>query len=178
MFYFAYGSNMSSARLRARVASVRVVSLATLPGHALRFHKTGRDGSAKCDAFATANANDVVIGVLFDLDAAHKTTLDRYEGLGAGYDDKRVMVTTPDGELHAAVTYAATQIDTALAPYDWYLAHVLRGAREHGLPAEYLARIVAVTTRVDADRARHGREMSVYGNPSAAGEDTNGQEAS
>lgn len=178
MFYFAYGSNMSSARLKARVALVRVISVATLPGHALRFHKTGQDGSAKCDAFATANANDAVIGVLFELDSVHKATLDRYEGLGAGYDDKRVVVRTPDGELHAAVTYAATQIDTTLTPYDWYVAHVLRGAREHGLPADYLARIAAVTTRADADRARYGREMSVYGDRRAADEDTDSQGAS
>ena len=178
MFYFAYGSNMSSARLRARVTSLRVISVATLPGHALRFHKTGQDGSAKCDAFATGNADDVVIGVLFELDNAHKAVLDCYEGLGAGYDDKRVVVRTPDGELHAAVTYAATQIDTALTPYDWYVAHVLRGAREHGLPAEYLARIAAVTTRADADRARHGREMSVYGEPSATDEGRSDEEAS
>lgn len=178
MFYFAYGSNMSSARLKARVGSARVVSVATLSGHALRFHKSGQDGSAKCDAFATADANDAVIGVLFELDTADKVTLDRYEGLGAGYDDKRVVVRTPDGDMHVAVTYAATQIDPTLTPYEWYVAHVLRGAREHGLPAEYLARIAAVTTRADPDRARNGREVSVYGEPSAADEGWSDEEAS
>ena len=63
MLYFAYGSNLSSARMAARVPSARVVARAQLPGHALRFHKVGRDGSAKCDActcppFATALTGD------------------------------------------------------------------------------------------------------------------------
>ncbi len=53
MLYFSYGSNMSSRRLLSRVPSARFITSASLPGHALHFHKKGLDGSAKCDAYET-----------------------------------------------------------------------------------------------------------------------------
>jgi gamma-glutamylcyclotransferase len=52
MRYFAYGSNMCSGRLRARV-TCDFVTTAKLAGYQLRFHKLSRDGSSKCDAFRT-----------------------------------------------------------------------------------------------------------------------------
>ena len=54
--------------------------------HRLEFHKVGRDGSAKCDAFETGNPDDSVIGVVFDIHTAEKNYLDQAEGLGVGYD--------------------------------------------------------------------------------------------
>ena len=58
--YFAYGSNMSTARLRGRVPSCKPLGVATLPGHALRFHKRSADKSGKCNAFASGNDNSVI----------------------------------------------------------------------------------------------------------------------
>ena len=34
--------------------------------------------------------------------------------------------------------------DPSLTPYDWYKAFVLAGAREHGLPQDYVAALDAV----------------------------------
>ena len=67
--YFAYGSNMSIARLRARVPGAERTGVFTLHEHALRFHKLSRnDGSGKCDAFYTGNASDRVVGALVELE--------------------------------------------------------------------------------------------------------------
>jgi len=41
MKYFAYGSNMSLLRLRARVPSAERIGMFTLVEHALRFHTNG-----------------------------------------------------------------------------------------------------------------------------------------
>ena len=49
LLYFAYGSNMSSVRLRARVNSAQPLGVARLPGHRLRWHMHSLDGSGKCD---------------------------------------------------------------------------------------------------------------------------------
>ena len=35
-------------------------------------------------------------------------------------------------------------------PFDWYLAHLWEGGREHGLPAEYLERLRAASSRNEA----------------------------
>ena len=45
MRYFAYGSNMSIARLSERAPSAEVIGVARLRSHVLRFHKVGTDGS-------------------------------------------------------------------------------------------------------------------------------------
>ena len=87
----------------------------------------------------------VVWGVLYRIDCAEKADLDRIEGLGVGYDEHEVVVATAAGEV-AARTYRARPgaVDTALRPRRWYKAHVLDGAREHGLPASYVAMIEGV----------------------------------
>lgn len=162
MPYFAYGSNLSTARLRQRVASARPLAVASLPRHRLAFHKIGRDGSAKCDARHTDDPRDLVVGVLFDVAADHYAALDAAEGRGAGYERDMVVVLTRDGAQRTAFTYRATHIDPTLLPFDWYLAHVLRGAAEHALPVDYLVRLRRVPSIVDPDPHRAARERSIY----------------
>lgn len=163
MHYFAYGSNMSLARLRARVPSAVSLGHHTLAAHELRFHKAGSDGSAKCDAFHSGDAGHVVHGVLFDICEREKPYLDRAEGLGFGYDEKRVIVRLTSGERVESVTYFALTIDAALRPYDWYLNHVLVGAREASLPGHYIReRIASIRSIVDPDRERDLRERALH----------------
>ena len=161
MLYFSYGSNMSLARLRSRAASARFHTIAALPAHRLRFHKTGRDGSAKCDAEHTGNTADQVTGVVYEIADADKPALDRHEGLGSGYEDKHVEVVTDTGTI-TAFTYFATHVDDSLKPFHWYKQHVLIGARENHLPADYIARIEAVDSMDDPDAARQARELAIH----------------
>lgn len=153
---------MSTLRILDRVPSARVVCSAQLPKHRLKFHKKGRDHSAKCDAEYSNDAQDYLLGVVFDIAIADKSVLDRQEGLGNGYEEKLVSVFTEDGTCLTAMTYYATHIDPALKPYAWYKEHVLRGAREHGLPAEYIQIIAAVEVMPDPDQSRHEKELSIY----------------
>jgi len=90
MKYFAYGSNMSLLRLRARVPNAERIGMFTLVEHSLRFHKWSRkDKSAKCDALFTGNPEYFVIGALFWIPREEKHPLDRAEGLGFGYGCSR-----------------------------------------------------------------------------------------
>lgn len=116
----------------------------TLVEHALRFQKWSRkDKSAKCDALFTGNPEDVVIGALFEIPRAEKRPLDKAEGLGFGYDEKRVTVTDALGNSVDAFTYCATSTDPSLLPHSWYVNHVIVGAKETGVPADYLDAIAA-----------------------------------
>jgi hypothetical protein len=160
MLYFAYGSNMHTGRLRERVPSCAVRTVAALPGHTLRFHKRGRDGSAKCDAYASGCATDMVYGVVFALDAAERPALDRAEG--SGYCAAPVLLHTSSGATLSAYTYLAVPaaIDPALRPFRWYLDLVVAGARAHGLPADYVAWLAGTPACADPDTqraARHAR---------------------
>jgi hypothetical protein len=161
--YFAYGSNMSAARLQARVATARPAATCRLTGHLLRFHKVGRDGSAKCDALLTGRARDVVQGVLFEVAPAEVALLDKAEDLGRGYARRTVEVIDAKGGMVKAFTYYALQIDPSLRPFSWYKQHVLAGARAAGLSPIYTRALEAVESIRDPDAARERRELAIHG---------------
>jgi len=142
--YFAYGSNMDTQRLRFRTPGCSVIGVATLVGHELRFHKSSKDGSAKCDAFWTGNPTDLVVGVLYNIPVDQKSALDKAEGLGKGYEEVTITVMTADAVALDAVTYLASDeaIDENLKPYQWYKEFVETGAREHNLPPAYIDRYI------------------------------------
>jgi hypothetical protein len=58
--------------------------------------------------------------------------------------------------------YFATNIDPSRRPYTWYKNHVLMGAKEHGLPEEFISKIEAVIADDDPDLVRSERESSIY----------------
>lgn len=161
--YFAYGSNMSSARLGARLSTSRSIGTGALAAHRLAFHLLSQtDGSAKCDAFYTGRAEDVVHGVLFRFAEYELPVLDRYESRNVAYERVEVDILRPGGECVQAYTYRALSADPGPLPFDWYKEHVVRGAREHGLPAEYVAALEAVPTDTDPDSKRRTRELAIY----------------
>ena len=162
MHYFAYGSNMSLARLRARVPSARRIGTYRLQAHGLKFHKVGRDGSGKCDAFHTRDPDHSVIGALFDIDPVEKAQLDLVEGLGSGYDEKKVYLVGGGGSEIGAFTYVATRIDISLKPYTWYKHHVLTGARESLLPRDYVRAIEQMESVPDRDKGREAAEYAIH----------------
>ena len=162
MLYFSYGSNMSIRRLQARAPSARYVDTATLHRHELRFHKKSRDGSAKCDAHETGDTSHYVIGVVFDIALTDKPELDRLEGLGFGYEEKSINILTATNQTISAYTYYATHIDSSLQPYHWYKHHVLTGAVENRLPANYIEQIYSIASIADPRKERHKLEMAIY----------------
>ncbi|WP_350034983.1 gamma-glutamylcyclotransferase [Marinobacter salarius] len=102
-------------------------------------------------------------GVVYEIDDSEKPDLDRHEALGFGYDEKQVELKTEQGTLRAWMYYA-TRINNSLKPFHWYKDHVLIGARENGLPADYIAQIEAVESIDDPKPERHARELSIYSN--------------
>jgi hypothetical protein len=155
LLYFAYGSNLHPIRLGERVPSARLVERARLPGYALRFHKRGGDGSAKCNAWWTGLESDVVLGAVYRLAAAERPVLDEFEGAGRGYDRHEIVVEGDSGR-HTVFTYLAAPaaLDDTLRPFDWYRGLVVAGARRLGFPPAYVVRMEIVATEADPDEAR------------------------
>lgn len=161
--YFAYGSNMSTARLRERMPSCKPLGIATLLRHELRFHKRSKDKSGKCNAYATDDPDDSVVGVLFSFDPKERSKLDKAEGVGNGYEHANVTVINDKGRRRKVLTYVATAdyIDDALQPYDWYKDFVLAGAEEHALPEEYVDEFIrSVASIPDPNKGRDKRERA------------------
>ncbi len=162
MFYFAYGSNLSTNRIKARVPSAIKISKASLPGHQLKFHKIGRDNSGKCDAFFTGNNNDIVLGIVYSIDPEEKKLLNRAEGLGNGYEIKKALVYPDETSPLSVFTYYATHIDKKIQVLDWYKSHVLYGMKEHSFPHDYLEQVEEIKAIIDSNQKRKNQELSIY----------------
>ncbi len=150
--YFAYGSNMSTKRLCGRIPAAAPVGRARLDGMRLAFNKPGRDRSGKANLVPTPGS--LVWGVLFEIARADWATLDRFE---TGYERVLQRVELPDGrqlDAHAYLWRAAT---ADLQPLDWYRAFLLEGAREHGLPDDYIALLERQSVAPAAASRRSGR---------------------
>lgn len=160
--YFAYGSNMLSARLKdpTRCPSAKAVGVARFEGHQLRWHKVSSDGSGKCNVVPVDGNDAHVLGVLFEISSSEKAALDQAEGVGSGYEEAMLSVDV-GGASYKAVAYLATSTDDTLRPYSWYRAFVLGGAREFSLPADYIAMIEGVEVKIDPRTQRHDRNMDI-----------------
>ena len=99
--------------------------------------------------------------VIISFPKAFKVALDNFEGLGKGYDDKKVCVHS-DGARHQAVTYIASEIDEDLVPYSWYVRHVIEGAKTANFPEFYIEKLENITSKSDFDRDREERELAIY----------------
>ncbi len=160
LIYFAYGSNMAAARLGARIRDIRNLGLAHLPGHRLTFEqRCEHDGSGKCDASPTGQAEDLVIGVLWDIPAEEIHVLDGFEG--PGYRRASVWLHSDD-DLVCGEIYLARERHHDVLPWRWYKHHVIFGARENALPDSYIEQISQVPHSEDPDAQRHDREMAIY----------------
>jgi hypothetical protein len=162
MLYFAYGSNMCTGRLRRRLPSAAAPVVARLSGYTFHFHKRSDDGSGKGNAVETGNDVDAVCGALFRIDPRQKGDLDAAEGVGHGYVEMPAVV-RDDGNRHEAFMYVANEnsIDNTLSPYSWYKRFVVEGARQHNLPADYIARIEAIRAIEDPDARRDTRNRVI-----------------
>lgn len=159
--YFAYGSNMMTARLKARCPSARPAGVAFADDHRLTFWKKGRDGSGKGHLAPSPGMSQA--GVLFTLAADDLISLDVIEGVGNGYrraDDFTVRRKVTN-EIIQTSTYLATATDETLQPYDWYLALILAGAREHGVDEEMVRQLSAAPWREDPEPERPTRHEAI-----------------
>src|SRR5688572_17717037 len=80
-----------------------------------------------------------------------------------GYMEKRVDIIT-DAGIIATDVYVATDIDDSIRPYHWYKALVVAGAREHGLPDDYVAKLELAPAIPDTDTARVTRNSRFLSN--------------
>jgi gamma-glutamylcyclotransferase len=146
--YFAYGSNMLTARLQARCRSATPVCIAFAEGYRLAFSKPSFDGSGK-GHLVRARKRTRQPGVLFEIDVKDRDELDDAEGLGNGYDrqDEFPVRRHDTKEIVSSTVYLATNPDPTRIPYDWYLALIVAGAREHRFDRRRMRQLLGFESR-------------------------------
>lgn len=141
--YFAYGRNMGTRAMELACPGHRCLGAAELRDHRLAFTRRSlRTGTGVADILAAPGAS--VWGALYELDAAHVAAIDEKEGAGWAYERRPVRVLA-GGEQLDAFAYAVIAPDAEhVRPSCEYLQALLDGARERGLPEDYVAALAAV----------------------------------
>ena len=150
LWYFAYGSNLDPGTFLGRR---RMQPLATRIGvlhdFELRFDLPVGPGERGV-ANVAPRPGDQVWGALYQLTSPAAEWLDRTEGVNKGvYRRLEVEVVTPDAACIGAFTYRSEISHPERKPSARYLGLLLAGAREHGLPVEYVERLRAWPLAVD-----------------------------
>ena len=126
--YFAYGSNMDTARMLARCPSARLVGKATLRGYRL---------VERLYADIEPAGGRVAEGVVWTVTAADLRRLDGFEGVGSGCYRRRVYTIVINGRTYGAYGYEMTPETRRVRdgrPYpDEYRRLCSRGACAHGV---------------------------------------------
>jgi gamma-glutamylcyclotransferase len=168
--YLAYGSNLHPLRLSDRLGPVECLGKICLPGWRLVFDKRGSDGSAKANLRAAPGTGHEAWGALYRLDRRQYVTLDRFEGVGRGYetfwldllvDQREVPVLTYLSPSHWQLTDGV--------PHDWYLALVRLGARYHQFPQSVFVKLDRQVARPDPDPQRAERHRQLIARLGQAG---------
>ncbi|MGA7268466.1 MAG: gamma-glutamylcyclotransferase family protein [Aestuariivirga sp.] len=144
LHYFAYGSNMSLAQMRARCPESVAIGTGWLSDHALVFprYSTRRQSGA---ASIAPQPGATVWGVIYSTTETDLARLDVFEGFRAdrlaaenNYNRAMVSVARPDMDALACVTYIARPEAEHVPPSPDYLQTILTGAIENALPEAYV----------------------------------------
>jgi AIG2-like family len=157
VIYFAHGSNMDPAQMRARCATARARGIGFLADHRLCFPRWS-DRRLHAVASIEESAGERVWGVLYDMSEMDWMALHRFEGhfgpghAKNGYDLKEITVSVELAEAPGHVvahTYIANPHPERPEPgltSSRYLKQLVDGAVAHRLPDDYLAMLRQVPT--------------------------------
>ncbi|MEM4605942.1 MAG: gamma-glutamylcyclotransferase family protein [Candidatus Pacearchaeota archaeon] len=142
MYYFAYGSNMNQEQMikRCKGKNFKFIGRAYLKGYRFVY-----DGQSEYRGGAVANIvkseNDIVWGVLYEINKNCLKNLDKYEGYPYVYNRKEVEVITDDGYKFLAWVYLREPKPLG-KPSDKYRKVVLEGAKACNLPEDYIRKFL------------------------------------
>lgn len=154
MLMFAYASNLDPEQMRQRCPQHRTVGVGVLHDHRLAFPLYSETWKGGVASVVPAHGQQVW-GAVYELTDGDLAALDRYEGhRGAGdqhnlYDRQSVtveLVRPDDGSVPRRVrawAYLAHPSNPS-APSRSYLEAILRGARHHRLPEEYVEKLAGI----------------------------------
>ncbi len=162
--YFAYGSNMQDETFRRRrgIEPLSAVS-GELAGWRLVVDKPPLVPMGESFATIVPDPTATVYGVLYEITEKGLARVDLTEGVQLGvYERIEVAVRPLDQEEGAAVnafTLTSGERDPSMQPSERYMALMIDGAVEHGLPDEYVAFLRSIPSHPETPEALKARRM-------------------
>lgn len=167
LWYFAYGSNLDPGtfvgRRRMRPLDTRV---ARVEGWRLVFDLPIGNGERGV-ANLLPDAGGSAAGVAYLISGAQAEHLDRTEGVPRAYRREAIVAQAEGGQSLRAFTYVSPHRQPGRRPSRRYMGLLLRGARHHGLSAEWVRFLRSFELALD----ERSRQLELYGeSPGADGE--------
>ena len=157
VWYFAYGSNMQTATFRGRrgIEFERALPVRA-PGWRLVLDKPPLLPIGESYANIVSDAGAEVLGVAYDVSADALQTIDLTEGVPVGNYARCTIDVLPladDDAPMIAYTLVSDRRDATLLPSTRYVALLVEGALEHGLPGAYVEFLRAIPARAPSAAA-------------------------
>ncbi|XP_043575145.1 gamma-glutamylcyclotransferase-like [Chiloscyllium plagiosum] len=146
--YFGYGSNLLRERLQLQTSSAVRLGVGYLKGYKLAFGFPDLQDSRWGGGVATIipSPEDDVWGVIWRLEAADRPSLDDQEGVKIGlYSPIQVKIQQENTGEVLCQTYQMNNFNSTL-PSPLYKKVICTGAKQNGLPAEYIKKLDAIKT--------------------------------
>jgi hypothetical protein len=163
LWYFAYGSNMETATFHGRrgIACLRALP-ARAAGWRLTLDKPPLVPIGESTANIVPDPDAEIMGVLYEITPADWKHVELTEGVRIGnyrrVTFRAVSLFAPPLEVDA-VSLASERSDPTLRPSHRYMACVIAGALEHGLPTAWVAKLRAVPARPETPEATAFRPL-------------------
>ncbi len=142
MLYFAFASNMNQAQMKRWCPASRFLKTVILEGFRFVYDGFSVTWDGAVGDIVRSEA-ERVWGALYEITERDRLTLDAFEGYPRSYDHREVEVKDGDRNVYRAMTYLRT--GRALGkPHPDYEKIVIDGARECGLPEEYIDKALRV----------------------------------
>ena len=149
MYYYAYGSNLSTRYVRDCCPSAVFVMKANLPNFQVQFRHYSENRQGGISSIIEA-PGELVEGVIYEVPEQEIIDLDILESVPEGlYRRDTFLVLGEDGGWHRADLYRVCAPAGPYAPSKGSVEEMIEGAREHGLTSEYTERLVALRRSLD-----------------------------
>lgn len=165
--YFAYGSNLNLEQMKQKCSNPRVLSIARLDGYKIGFYgySSTWDGAVET---VIPDVQSEVWGVLYQLDAGGWESLDncqdaRADGTGAYFHYPVEVMVDKQQIIQEATIYKKDRLGQPQLPSTEYLSVIVQGAKEQGLPENYVAALQNIATKSASYQVPHRPAYSRVG---------------
>jgi gamma-glutamylcyclotransferase (GGCT)/AIG2-like uncharacterized protein YtfP len=136
VFYIAYGSNLSSSRMKSRIGNWRRSISGTLSGYRLVYNKKPdkSEKHAYANLFAGSDGRDCP-AVAYEIERGLLDKLDKFEGYPKHYIRTVMPIKTDAGKEVMGFVYIANpeKLITGKKASDEYRGHLISGYKDHNL---------------------------------------------
>ncbi len=149
MYFYSYGAFLSTKCVRKHCPSATFIMKAKLPNFKVEFCHYSEDDQGGVSSIIES-PSQMVQGIIYEVPEREIEELDKIEITSEGVYQRDVfLVFGEDGKWHEAHLYRTTHPAGPYKPSRSYLKHMIEGAQEHNLEANYVRDLLILLRSMD-----------------------------